>query len=494
MTKQKGVQRMLRKLNLWTAAAAAGLLMLGPITNAEAAATEAVEVAFPAFPVTVNETALDGVHSLYPLLLHKGVTYFPMTWNYTSALGLSVSWNAEDGLSLTKTEGICGPVPQTLSAELKNSGRAADAVPVPFPVTVNGKAVDSPNETYPLLLYRNITYFPMTWRFTKEEFGWQAAWDPVSGYSIQSCPVEAAAGKRLQTALNLSNGGQLAADEKWIYKNPVRNSEGPHSLVRTELNGEHPLKLSDDLAMYINASGEWLHYIAYDQSGTILKIRKDGTNRTILPATGVGELWADGEWLYYTKRTQQPESRENASSSPPGIYRMKTDGTGGVQLNPSGEVKSLYVYSDRIFYLKGEQGKEGLYSMKLDGSDDRKVQERVTDFIITEDWIYYVRDGKDLRKISLDGSIDIPLLEQEKPYMGRLSYKDGWIYFAAGATGIHGSLPLERVRLDGTGRETVFEARPTAIYWAGEAMYFAQWSLGSHVLYEHQLKEPAPKP
>ncbi|WP_429312375.1 DUF5050 domain-containing protein [Paenibacillus mucilaginosus] len=467
------------------AAAAAGLLMLGPITNAEAASTEAVEVTFPAFPVTVNETALDGMHSLYPLLLHKGVTYFPMTWNYTSALGLSVSWNAEDGLSLTKTEGICGPVPQTLSAEVKNSGRAADAVPVPFPVTVNGKAVDSSKETYPLLLYRNITYFPMTWRFTKEEFGWQAAWDPVSGYSIQSCPGEAAAKERQAAALNLSNGGQLAADDQWIYKTPVRDSGGQHSLVRTDLAGERELKLSEDLAMYINAAGEWLYYIAYDQSGTIVKIRKDGTNRTILPATGVGELWADGEWLYYTKRTQQPESRESASSSPPGIYRVKTDGTGGVQLNPSGEVKSLYVYSDRIFYLKGELGKEGLYSMKLDGSDERKVQERVTDFIIAEDWIYYVRDGKDIRKMSADGSVDIPLLEQEKPYMGRLSYKDGWIYFAAGGFGIHGSIPIERIRLDGTGREAIVEARPAAIYWAGQEMYFVQWDMGSYRLYNY---------
>ncbi|WP_426446271.1 DUF5050 domain-containing protein [Paenibacillus sp. S-38] len=472
---------MIRHLPTWTAAAAAAcLLLLSPAANASA---EAVEATYPPFPVTVNKTALDGVHSVYPLLLHKGVTYFPMTWNYTSALGLSVSWDTEKGLSLDKVKGTCGPVPQTLLAEVQNSGAAEGAIRVPFPVTVNGKEIDALNEPYPVLLYRNITYFPMTWRFTKEEFGWQSDWEDVHGYSIQSC-IGADTAKQQQAALNLSNGGQLAVDDEWIYQNPVRDSEGPHSLVRTTLDGENLMKLSDDNAVHINVAGDWLYYIADGKSGGIVKLRKNGTERTVLSDSRAAELWSDGDWLYFTKWAPNPEGQANGYASPSGIYRMKKDGTGEHQLAADGEVKNLYVYHDRIYYIKGTSGEETLYSMNPDGSDARKMHEGVTEFIIAEDWIYYVRENTDLRKISLDGSVDMAVLQQDKNPLGRLSYREGWIYFAAGSTGHHGSLPIERIRLDGTGREAIVEARPVALYWAGEEMYFAQWNLGAHVM-EH---------
>ncbi len=53
-------------------------------------------------------------------------------------------------------------------------------------VRVNGKTVDNSREQYPLLLFRDVTYFPLTWRFAVEEFGWSYHFDGESGLTISN--------------------------------------------------------------------------------------------------------------------------------------------------------------------------------------------------------------------------------------------------------------------------------------------------------------------
>ena len=40
------------------------------------------------------------------------------------------------------------------------------------------------NEEYPLLLFRDVTYFPLTWRFAVQEFGWSYYFDMTNGLVI----------------------------------------------------------------------------------------------------------------------------------------------------------------------------------------------------------------------------------------------------------------------------------------------------------------------
>ncbi|MFB0840869.1 hypothetical protein [Paenibacillus oleatilyticus] len=149
-------------LKAWTVAAILSLMLVWPAPVSRAAASPEVQVSFPVFPVTVNGTVTDQTHSQYPLLLYRDITYFPMTWNYTSSLGLAVSWSKENGLSLEKKDG-CVPLAQELTAEVNAiSGSPQTALPAPFPVKVNGKTIVNADEAYPVLLYRNIAYFPMT--------------------------------------------------------------------------------------------------------------------------------------------------------------------------------------------------------------------------------------------------------------------------------------------------------------------------------------------
>ncbi|WP_157047331.1 hypothetical protein [Alkaliphilus metalliredigens] len=41
-------------------------------------------------------------------------------------------------------------------------------------------------ETYPLIIFRDITYFPLTWRFAVDEFRWDYSFSGESGLKIES--------------------------------------------------------------------------------------------------------------------------------------------------------------------------------------------------------------------------------------------------------------------------------------------------------------------
>ena len=158
-------------------------LLLPAFSSAEAA-MDKVEVRLPSFQVTLNGQKIDSVHSPYPLLVYKDITYFPMTWNYARAMGLYTDWNAEEGLSV-QSGGPKIPLEEDESGQ-NDPHRTYYAEIADFPVKVNGKTVDNRQEEYPLLLFKDITYFPMTWRFTHDEFGWETEWSDISGFLIAS--------------------------------------------------------------------------------------------------------------------------------------------------------------------------------------------------------------------------------------------------------------------------------------------------------------------
>ncbi|WP_171654484.1 DUF5050 domain-containing protein [Paenibacillus foliorum] len=485
---------MLTIITRWTITIAitAGLALGGPLPASQAESTM-YPVSYPTFPVNINETKTDQIHSAYPLLLYRDITYFPMTWDYTSALGLSITWNEQTGLSidiLDKNKG-CTPLRQTLLPQANSSSGSTSAILPPFPVKVNGSLIDNSKEPYPVLFYNNITYFPMTWRYTREEFAWKTTWDNLRGYEIQSCerPIQE---KLIQRdSFNLKNGGQLAAKGDWIYMNPIKSSGGPHSLVKANVDDSNRLKLSDDNAMFINVVGEWLYYVTTESSkqNAIYKIRTDGTDRVMVSQTAASSLWVRDGWMYYIQLVEQNDKIRGAYQTAAGIFRMKTDGSSEQKLLVDSKVFGLYVLDERIYFRTKEDEHTKLYTMNLDGSGQELLQDDVTDFIVVDDWIYYIRDRKQIHKMSLDGSVDIPLYEFEKPQLSSMTYWNGWVYYTIVSSGsISGSNPIERISIDGTGRQKVTEARPLALYIAGDEMYIAHWSMGDHTLLHFKLK------
>ena len=134
--------------------------------------------------VTINGHAIDNSTAQYPLLVYKDITYFPMTYYLCRNLGLTTHWdNGSRTLCIT---------PNGISAQyVADTGhtpkRGTVAVTrADYTVLVNTEKVDSSRAKWPLLNYSGVTYFPLTWAFAVEKFGWVYHWDEENGLRIDS--------------------------------------------------------------------------------------------------------------------------------------------------------------------------------------------------------------------------------------------------------------------------------------------------------------------
>lgn len=90
---------------------------------------------------------------------------------------------------MNKMKLLLGTLAVSLSFSLYNpvsraaSGDVQASFPV-FPVSVNGTVLDVSHSEYPLLIYNDITYFPMT-RNNTAALGLSVHWEAGSGLSIQ---------------------------------------------------------------------------------------------------------------------------------------------------------------------------------------------------------------------------------------------------------------------------------------------------------------------
>ena len=176
----------MRKKLLATTLLSAFLLTLSPVPQALAADT--VQVTLPSFSVTLNGQTTGNNYSKYPLLVYKDITYFPMTYYDCRLLGLKTDWTADTGLVIDKNEDYF----YEYLREVNNSknARKQTAKLADGKITVNGKVIDNSKEEYPLLVFRDVTYFPLTWRFAVSEFGWDYRFNQQEGLVIDNEKVK----------------------------------------------------------------------------------------------------------------------------------------------------------------------------------------------------------------------------------------------------------------------------------------------------------------
>ena len=215
-----------------------------------------VTVTIPEFPITIYNTTIDHQNDKYPFILYKDITYFPMTYKHCAYLGVATAWTARDGLYVAAVESSSGILPDYGKED--NSATSYTAGIVSFPVYVNGKRIDNQREEYPLLIFRDITYFPMTWRFATEEFSWRTSWSPNSGldihpffndlFSFVSTENESAYLQREETvyAESLDENGEIAyfADYANVYN--ARLDFSDDSVVSLDSLPEPPIRENED--------------------------------------------------------------------------------------------------------------------------------------------------------------------------------------------------------------------------------------------------------
>lgn len=156
---------------------------------AHAASPKAATVRLVNFPVALQGVVFNSSsheHWQYPFIVYKDITYVPMTYSNGHMMNLNADWTAEKGLTVTL--GDPAQWKETLEMDYtpqKNSSRLQATI-AKGPVTVNGKTIDNAKEPYPLLVCRDITYFPLTWHFAVEEFGWEYSYDAKTGLHINA--------------------------------------------------------------------------------------------------------------------------------------------------------------------------------------------------------------------------------------------------------------------------------------------------------------------
>nr|WP_275983998.1 DUF5050 domain-containing protein [Paenibacillus hamazuiensis] len=155
---------------------------VGPTKSAHAAASF-VSVKLPDFPVTLNGNRVDSTDRLYPLIVYKDVTYVPMTWSDSRMMGLTADWSADQGLVIGQAAVTSSYA--SYAGQQKNASSLQASV-AQGPIQVNGHPVDNTKEMYPILSFRDVTYFPLTWKFAHDEFGWSYQWDNRGGLSVSS--------------------------------------------------------------------------------------------------------------------------------------------------------------------------------------------------------------------------------------------------------------------------------------------------------------------
>jgi len=161
------------------------LLMAWP---APALAADTVQVTLPSFSVTLNGQTNGNQYSKYPLIVYKDITYFPMTYYDCRLLGLKTNWTAGTGLVIDKNEDYFYEYRREVTSSRNSpvqTAKLADGK-----ITVNGKVIDNSKEEYPLLVFRDVTYFPLTWRFAVNEFGWDYRFDKQAGLVIGNDKVK----------------------------------------------------------------------------------------------------------------------------------------------------------------------------------------------------------------------------------------------------------------------------------------------------------------
>ena len=198
------------KKKFLTVCLAAGLLAA---SNGVALADEQVTVTVPAFPVTLNGLTIEQTNNQYPSLVYKDITYVPMTYYDAQLLGLDSQWEAQSGLAIQKTAFVADQeTAQQRYVPYKSETANTDsytALRPSFAIMVNGKAIDNSKEEYPLLVFRDVTYFPLTWRFAVDEFGWNYTFNGKTGLNITPVPTTIVPDSSISTGQMAVNGSAV---------------------------------------------------------------------------------------------------------------------------------------------------------------------------------------------------------------------------------------------------------------------------------------------
>jgi len=196
--------------------------------------------------------------------------------------------------------------------------------------------------------------------------------------------------------------------------------------------------------------GDWIYFneIQPDGNWALYKIRTVGIDKILIDANCTLEK-VEGDWVYYKAMYD-------------GLHKIRTDGSERTRLSalPSSALTTKQIHGDWIYYIVVDNNfvYSGLARVRIDGTEDMLITtDRVFDFIVDDDWIYYsnVFDNRALYRIRTDGTGNMKL--DDTIIYGRLNIIGDWIYVQKTVMGMANVEPpiLHKIRIDGTNLQVV---------------------------------------
>ncbi|MCY9658499.1 DUF5050 domain-containing protein [Paenibacillus chondroitinus] len=394
------------------------------------AADDSVRVTLPDFEVNLNGHKVENQFREYPLLVYRDITYFPMTWYDTRLLGLEAKWSPDEGLNIKQNQVTSSYVPY--NSDHRNAAIYTAEVPAST-VTINGKEIDNTKEKYPLLSFRDVTYFPMTWRFAHDDFRWDYNWDNTSGLSITSHnPQMNNVGLPTYAGENdvaLFKGYYYFVETtdttNHVYRAPVQQPSNKEEIY--SYNVKTYQGLQKDLSFQIRDNTLWF---TYHHGGAIM----GGDGYVKIADDGKAEILHDGyldfrDTKYGTLIVQLGASvfeGGNLYLLPPGLDETNHMSVGdpGVKYGAHATYNggegysadsSTTVIGDDVYVLASRDQSDAnkIYKINLKTNKSTKIVDTsVNWFRIINNKLYYVKDkDKVLYSSALDGAGEMKLSE-----------------------------------------------------------------------------------
>ena len=424
---------------------AAGLQV--PVYGAGTAKT--VTISVPTYPIVVNGVKIDLGESKYPFIVYNDITYFPMTYNDCRVLGLETQWKGNgEGLVIEKTGITAAYLAYPSLTTNRGSYKATVAT---FPIKVNGKVVDNSKQQYPILSFRDITYFPMTWEFGVNEFGWDYSFSPREGLIIKSDNP-----KLEQTSFGGSDvlkddDGKISSitvTKKYIYYQGKRGQiiQAP-LLDPTKTKTVYQLPTYDVLyyvRLYVE-NGE--AHLFYHTGGAIMgadhifRLNDDGSTTELQNGYNRVKAFGDEVFTYWTGHTPGSGNlfrKVGEEDIPVGdrdylygwSWRVESDGMGGSGSNDvvlDGE--NLYILA--FNRSEGATEKNGIYRVNINTNKTVRMSgHEAMGFQQEGDYLYYVSEGALYRIFMKDGNEELvkrlTQLSDEIPSFAVINEKVYW--------------------------------------------------------------------
>ncbi|WP_160686970.1 DUF5050 domain-containing protein [Clostridium sp. C2-6-12] len=209
---------------------------------------------------------------------------------------------------------------------------------------------------------------------------------------------------------NIVNNGIAVEDDDYIYYiNRVGDVYGaaPDYLYKMKKNDSprkdwcdlsYNTKVIPNRVWNLNLVDGWIYYSNWKDPfhHSINKIKKDGTEDTCIANEPTGNMFVEGNWIYYVKRTNSYSIDLN------NIYKLSLDGSCRIKLN-STATEDMTVSNEWIYYTNISDGYK-IYRMKLDGSENTKICEDETLFMtVLEDTVFYSNKSDNLKLYKING-------------------------------------------------------------------------------------------